>query len=259
MTSSGLAPMQHDQCPHRRQGHTERYGMGGTASEDGGPQSRCWSRQPRADTKGQAEGGGGRPPLPGPPPEAPCRPRLPPSAHSPAQQAGGPRAPQRKALLCGGLRGGEPLLGVRPERQPLRARDPACPASQAPAARRPLPSSAYARSQPPPRDQRGRRPASGGPPARLWPSPAAGPGCRGVLAETEARCAHCPRSPPPQPWGPPFRPSRQGRGGSDRQPRPPGPYESRRIILRRLFIRAMLRGPRGPLLPPRAPTAPGRA
>lgn len=168
--------------------------------------------------------GGGRPPLPGPPPEAPCRPRLPPSAHSPAQQAGGPRAPQRKALLCGGLRGGEPLLGVRPERQPLRARDPACPASQSPAARRPLPSSAYARSRPPPRDQRGRRPASGGPPARLWPSPAAGPGCRGVLAETEARCAHCPRSPPPQPWGPPFRPSRQGRGGSDRQPRPPGPY-----------------------------------
>lgn len=67
MTSSGLAPMQHDQCPHRRQRHTERYGMGGTASEDGGPQSRCWSRQPRADTKGQAEGGGGAASSPRPP------------------------------------------------------------------------------------------------------------------------------------------------------------------------------------------------
>lgn len=67
VTSSGLAPMQHDQCPHRRQRHTERYGMGGTASEDGGPQSRCWSRQPRADTKGQAEGGGGAASSPRPP------------------------------------------------------------------------------------------------------------------------------------------------------------------------------------------------
>lgn len=54
---------------------------------------------------------GGQPPLPGPPPEAPCRPRLPPSAHSPAQQAGGPRAPQRKALLCGGLRGRRACAG----------------------------------------------------------------------------------------------------------------------------------------------------
>lgn len=224
VTSSGLAPMQHDQCPHRRQRHTERYGMGGTASEDGGPQSRCWSRQPRADTKGQAEGGGGQPPLPGPPPEAPAGPVCPRLPTAPRSRPAAHALRRGRRCCVEGRGAGEPVLGVRPEQQPLRAWDPACPASQAPAARRPLPSSAYARSRPPPRDQRGRRPASGGPPARLWPSPAAGPGCRGVLAETEARCAHCPRSPPPQPWGPPFRPSRQGRGGSDRQPRPPGPY-----------------------------------
>lgn len=127
-------------------------------------------------------------------PRLPTAPRSRPAAH----------ALRRGRRCCVEGRGaGEPLLGVRPERQPLRARDPACPASQAPAARRPLPSSAYARSRPPPRDQRGRRPASGGPPARLWPSPAAGPGCRGCWPRprhgaptARARPHHSPGVPP---------------------------------------------------------------
>lgn len=147
--------------------------------------------------------GGGRPPLPGPPPEAPAGPVCPRLPTAPRSRPAAHALRRGRRCCVEGRGAGEPLLGVRPERQPLRARDPACPASQSPAARRPLPSSAYARSQPPPRDQRGRRPASGGPPPGSGPRPqpglAAG-GCwprpRHGAPTARARPHHSPGVPP---------------------------------------------------------------